>query len=98
MLLPPEAATSGEPPLVRIRPNWSVSVRVAVNVKVLPPGPASATTCVSVVPSENVHVIVTGAAPGEMYPGEHDGLLYSLRLVPKILEAAASAEGKLLVL
>ena len=65
-MLPPEAATWGATPLVRMRPNCRVSACVAANVKVLPPGPAFATTSVSVVPSENVHVMVTGAAPGEM--------------------------------
>ena len=40
------------------------SDRVAVNLNWLPCAPRADTTCVSVVPSPNEHVTVSGLAPG----------------------------------
>ena len=46
------AASLGEAPVVRIRPNWRASSRVADMVSRLPWGPSAETTWVSTVPSE----------------------------------------------
>src|SRR5258708_28304 len=97
-LLPRVAEPGAVVRLVRRRANGRVRRGGADSENATPAGPASDTSWTSDVPSEKVHVIVTGAAPGVRYPGEHDGLLYSRRFVPKIREAAASAAGKLLVL
>ena len=67
-LLTPEeavAASCGEVPPVRMRANWSTSARAPLIVNWTPAGPRAATTWVSTVPSEYVHVIVRGAAPGD---------------------------------
>src|SRR5215467_11567688 len=64
MLLPPVAVTWAVLPFVRMRANWRARLRVPASVKDAPDGPRLDTTWVSVVPSENVHVMVTGEVPG----------------------------------
>src|SRR5207245_4341880 len=66
LLTPPEDELFrvGLAPFVRIFANCSWSDRVAVILNWLPCAPRADTTCVSVVPSPNEHVTVSGLAPG----------------------------------
>src|SRR6266567_4281716 len=75
LLTPPEdePLRVGLAPLVRILANCSWSDRVAMNLNWLPCAPRADTTCVSVVPSPNEHVIVSGLAPGAAYAGAQEG-------------------------
>src|SRR6202171_5510463 len=65
--------TLGVAPLVKMRANWSCSAREALIVNCEPAGPSPATTCVRIVPSVYVQVMVRGGAAGEPYPGTHEG-------------------------